>query len=562
MSDSTEFEESAVPIWQKPPGVNGDSALVRVGLPVLRQEDGACPLKWALKARPRVQSATDGWRTSPVVEFSFAAWEVLVDAVEFPDRPQGARGGATVTPAHLAWGREAAAGFLVARERFLRDGESEGLPRTVPVEDRWVAAKPGDVPGVRKYELEVWGRQYATPDGSVRELWLPQLGALTPTRPLSELAAAAGALAHGVPSDTGRYKAERTALHPGGPAPDRVRIVGVGLGDGRISVLRAEEDGVAADWTSREARDMFDRHAAPRVAPATSGTARRPGQDCVDCKALSSCPSVKRVPGLLGVPERSPGRKRRTVSISDLRAYRDCPSRYHLTRVLRLRELKAESEAIRRGRAVDAWLNTRHADPRRVPCRHISLPRSLPGLAAGELAPALAMLERHRARCPFDRIGAQDLCLPQHRVTVYDPEADVVVLADCDLVYTERGAVVVRETKTGARRYGANVELMEYHPQLALAVLFVASGVLTGDPRRSRVELETLRVDGSAEEELDPFDPATVEQARGVVRGLAASWAAAVEYPEVPRTGYDCGQCEARRWCATGRARRTEGAAR
>ncbi|MBP2035609.1 PD-(D/E)XK nuclease family protein [Streptomyces avidinii] len=512
----------------------------------------------ALKARPRLRSAADGWRTSPVVEFGFSAWETHVDAVEFPGTPGGRRGSAIVTPAHRAWGREAAATYLAARKRFLREQEEAGLPPTIPVQERWVASRVADVPGVRRYELEVWGRQYATPDGSVRELWLPQLGALRPNRPLAELAAAAGALVYGVPSHTDRYTAERTAMHTGNAAPARVRIIGVGLGDGETSVLRAEESGVPADWTDDEARELFQRQAAHRVTPATSGTGRRPGADCADCKALASCSTLKRVPGLLGVPHSSPGRKRRTVSVSDLRAYRDCPSRYHLTRVLRLRELRVESEAIRRGRAVDAWLNARHADPLRVPCRYTPLPESLPGLQGDELAPALAMLERHRGRCPFDRIGTHDTCSPQHRITVYDPAADVVVLADCDLVYTERGGVVIRETKTGAHRYCASGELMERYPQLALAVLFVAAGTLTGDPRRSRIELETLRPDGSAEEELDPFDPVTVEQARRVLRDLAAPWVAAVDYPEAPRTGYDCGNCEASKWCATGRARLSE----
>ncbi|MEU2659953.1 PD-(D/E)XK nuclease family protein [Streptomyces sp. NPDC007325] len=478
-----------------------------------------------------------------------------MNAVEFPHLAVRRRGDAIVTPAHETWGREAAATYLAARERFLQEQEAAGLPRTIPVADRWVTSREGGAPGVRRYELEAWGRQYATPDGSVRELWLPNLGALRPMRSLSELAAAAGVLACGGPCDTATYAAERIPLRPDAPGPGRVRIIGVGLGDGKISVLRAEESGIAADWTGRGARDLFGRHAAPRVTPATSGMDRRPGSDCADCKALSGCAELKRVPGLLGVPTPAPGRKRRTVSISDLRAYRDCPARYHLTRVLKLRELTTENEAIRRGRVVDAWLNERHADPRRVPCRDISMPKTLPGLDGEELAPALAMLERHRARCPFDRIGPEDTCLPQHQITVYDPQADVVVLADCDLVYTERGGVVIRESKTSGRRYGTADELMECYPQLALAVLYVSSGVLTGDPRRSRVELETLRPDGSAEEELDPFDPATIKQARAVVRNLTVPWAAAAEYPEAPRAGYDCRHCEAHRWCATGRAR-------
>ncbi|MFE6103972.1 PD-(D/E)XK nuclease family protein [Streptomyces laurentii] len=542
-------------MWQKPPGVTGDGSLVRVGLPALREQDGACPLRRAAKARPRLRSTADGWRTSPVVDFGFAPWETRVNAVEFPRVPVRRRGDAIVALAHETWGREAAATYLAARERFLQEQEAAGLPRTVPVADRWVTSREGGAPGVLRYELEAWGRQYATPDGSVRELWLPNLGALRPTRSLAELAAAAGVLAYGGPCDTATYTAERILLRPDAPGPDRVRIIGVGLGDGKISVLRAEGSGIAADWTEREARDLFDRHVAPRVTPATSGTDRRPGSDCADCKALSGCTELKRAPGLLGVPAPAPGRKRRTVSVSDLRAYRDCPARYHLTRVLRLRELTTESEAIRRGRAVDAWLNERHADPRRVPCRDIPMPEALPGLVGEELVPALAMLERHRARCPFDRIGPEDICLPQHRITVYDPQADVVVLADCDLVYSERGGVVIRESKTSARRYGTAEELMASHPQLALAVLFVSSGMLTGDPRRSRVELETLRPDGSSEEELDPFDPVTIEQARAVVRDLTVPWAAAAEYPETPRAGYDCGHCEAHRWCSTGRAR-------
>ncbi|MFJ3987683.1 PD-(D/E)XK nuclease family protein [Streptomyces sp. NPDC090032] len=544
-------------MWQKPPGVNGDSALVRVGLPALRPDEGACPQRRSLKSRPLVGSSGDGWRPSPVEDFWFAPAEHLIDAAEFPGERRRRRGSAVVAPAHEEWGRQAARIFLGARERFLKEQEVLGSSRAIPVLDRWVASRSvDDVPGVHTYELEVWGRQYATSDGSIRELWIPHLSQLKPTRPLSELAAAAGVLVYGRPCDTSSYKAARVPIEPAASVPERVRIIGFGLGDGQVRVLAAEEDGRQADWTAQEARDLFNRHAAPLITPATSGSERRPGDGCVDCKVLPVCPELPRTRGLLSVVDPAPGRrKRRTVSVSDLRAFKECPARYHLTRTLNLRERAPEPEWIRRGRAVDAWLNERHADADRLPCRHAPLPETLPGLTAGELAPALAMLRQHRSRCPFDRLDPRDRCLPQQRITVYDDEADVVVIADCDLLYTERGAAVIRETKTTSHCYGTGQEVMERHPQLALAVLFLATGTVPGDPHRSRVELEVLRPDGSAEEELDPFDPATLTQARAVVRTLVDPWIRAVTYPEAPRDGYDCGQCEAHKWCATGQDR-------
>ncbi|MGW2339083.1 PD-(D/E)XK nuclease family protein [Streptomyces sp. NPDC001661] len=537
--------------------MTGNSALVRVGLPALRPDESACPLRISLKSRPQVRSSAGGWRPSPVEDFWFAPAEKLIDAAEFPHKRARRRDGAAVAPAHHEWGRQAARTFFDARERFLKEQEAQGRPRTVPVRDRWVASRAvTEVPGVDTYELEVWGRQYATGDGSVRELWIPHLSQVTPARSLSELAAAAGALVYGKPCHTSNYSAARIPVEPGTPFPERVRIIGFGLGDGQVTVLAAEEDGTLADWTAQEARDLFNRYAAPLITPATSGSERRPGDGCVDCKVLPVCTELPRAKGLLGVGDPSSGRrKRRSVSVSDLRAFKDCPARFHLTRTLNLRERTPEPEWIRRGRAVDAWLNERHADPDRVPCRHIPLPTTLPGLAHEELAPALAMLQRHRSCCPFDRIDPHDRCLPQQRITVYDAEADLVVIADCDLLYTERGATVIRETKTAAHRYGIGQEVMERHPQLALAVLFLAAGAVPGDSHRSRVELEVLRPDGSAEEELDPFDPATVAQARAVMRAHVDPWARAVTYPEAPRDGYDCGQCEARKWCATGQNR-------
>ncbi|MFJ9614939.1 PD-(D/E)XK nuclease family protein [Streptomyces noursei] len=361
---------------------------------------------------------------------------------------------------------------------------------------------------------------------------------------MPEIAAAAYVAASGVEAELPYGERARPAERPG-IAPRRVRVIGVGLGDGSTQVL--------ADWDAAEAKRRFDEHTKARMTLAVDGRGTRPGQDCVRCEALSGCPDVPRVSGLLGATTPRRPRKRRSVSVSDLRAYRDCPARYHLTRVLKLRDAGAENEAIRRGRAVDAWLNGRHANTPRTPCRHAPLPDSLPGLSASELPAALAMIRHHRGRCPLDGLAPDETVEPQRRVVGYDTQTDVVVIADCDLVYTDRGGVVIRETKTASHRFGERRELVRTYPQLALAVLLMTSPAFGGDPRRSRIELEVLREDGARLEEIDPFDATTLDQSRRVIGELAARWVVDETYRPAPAEDFDCADCEARRWCTAAR---------
>ena len=271
------------------------------------------------------------------------------------------------------------------------------------------------------------------------------------------------------------------------------------------------------------------------------------------CVALPDCTAVPRVPGLLGVD--STPRKRRSLSVSDLRAYKDCPERYHAVRVLKLRDGRTENAAIRRGRAVDAWLNDRHAGP--FPhLLSICLP---PRRAAWTRGQRTARSPRHAPTAPSTlparRAGGPRAVQPQRRVVAYDPQADVVLVADCDLVHTDRGGVVVRETKTTTSDYTDPGGLMRQYPQLALAVLLVEHGVLGGDTLRSRVELEVLRPDGVRLELLDPHDPRTAARARAELRDLAADWAADRVYRAAPSPRTDCGTCEVSRWCSTSRER-------
>ncbi|MFI5571486.1 PD-(D/E)XK nuclease family protein [Streptomyces sp. NPDC051740] len=538
-----------------PPGVDGDGALIRIGPPLLREEADVCPEGRALRARPLLVQQPGRSRRKPVEDFVFQPMDRLLDAVEHEGRTitEAAANRWHVrncSSAHAEWAWEAARTFLAARDREQSARVASGHPATSPVQPRWVGGKKLnvlDVRGADQYERTAWGRQYTSGDGTVRELWIPSLGQVKTDRPLLEVVAAAHVLATGVPART-PYMERSEPLASPQPQPSRVRVLGVGLRDGSTAVL--------GDWDVEEVQWLFDLHVRGPMAKVADGRGRRPGSDCVRCEALAGCRDTPRAPGLLGAPGSARPRKRRSVSVSDLRAYRDCPARYHLTRVLKLRDGRTENEAIRRGRAVDAWLNACHGARPSVPCRDIPLPDALPGLDETELPAARAMIRAHRGLCPLDGLPATERVEPQRRVAVYDEQADVVVIAACDVVYTDDGGVVIRETKTAAHRFGERRSLVETFPQLALAVLLLASGVLGGDPRRSRVELEVLRPDGARLEELDPCDGLTLDRSRQVIAELASDWAADEAYAAEPAPDFDCSDCEAARWCSVGRSRR------
>ncbi|MFI7114611.1 PD-(D/E)XK nuclease family protein [Nonomuraea sp. NPDC050227] len=467
----------------------------------------------------------------------------MLDAIEY----QGSSVEAALTDSrhtrnchavHRAWALDAVLTYLAARARH----EAAGYPVTFPVTTEWVGLsrlRQPDTRGVVQYERTAWCRRYATLDGSAREIWIPSVGSAKENRSEAEIAAAAAIAATGVPA-RGSFGEPYQKVDTDVVKPQRVRIIGVGLADGKPLVL--------ADWDAEEAVRQFETHAKKRYAAVLDGRALRPGSDCTTCEGLLGCTALPEVPGLLGAPAPRRPRKRRSVSISDLRAYKSCPARFHLTRTLYIRDGRTENEAIRRGRAVDAWLNGRHSQAARIPCRNVPLPTELPGLTEEELGPAVRMIKKHHASCPLDGLPENELVRTQWRLAAYDPVLDTVVIADPDLLYTEAGGWVWRETKTASRRAWHGRSLLSEYPQLALAVLLLAAGVPGGDPRQSRIELEILREDGSVCEEIDPFDQATRDEARKIVAGLATGWANDEAYSPTP--GEHCGDCEVRRWCA------------
>nr|WP_157554204.1 PD-(D/E)XK nuclease family protein [Herbidospora sakaeratensis] len=525
------------------------SEVVRIGTTLLREEADACAGGRALRARPLTKREPERSRRRPLQEFFFQPVGNLLDAIEFRNvSPEAAfadlRHTRNCHPQHRIWALEVVPVYLAARADHQAARAAAGEPPTIPVAAEWVGLdrlREPDVRGVKQYERTVWGRRYSTEDGSIREIWIPSIRSAKKNRPEAEIAAVAAIAATGVPAraDFGKpYK----RISGEADAPQRVRVIGVGLGDGVPETL--------ADWTAEEAAQRFSDHARNRYAAVLGGRDLRPGSDCVRCDGLAGCTALPEVPGLLGLPAPHRGRRRRSLSASDLRIYDSCPARFHLTRTLMIRDGQTENEAIRRGRAVDAWLTERHRQHPWTPCRSGPIPGGLPGLTEVEWEPALKMIRAHRAICPLDRLASTELVRPQWRLAAYDPVADVVVIADPDLLYTDAGGWVWRETKTASKRAWEGEPLLSRHPQLALAVLLMNAGVLGGEPRRSRIELEILRENGAACEEIDPFDTATLQQARDVVSGLASGWADDEVY--TPDPGKDCAKCEVRRWCPAG----------
>jgi hypothetical protein len=536
-----------------PAGTNGDIRLIRTSLPLLREDPQDCPRGNALRARALLAQDPPRPRRKPIEDFALGPVMSVLDAIEHEGEDVESALNRLLRnqkyhAAHASWAKSAVRYYLLARAAREAQRREQGRPRTLPVSAEWTAIstlRAPDARGAIRYERTAWGRRYASADGSERELWLLSVNALKRDRSSAELAEAAAVTAGGVPSRTAFRGVAR--LVPGGTArPQRVRVVGVGCGTGEHQVL--------ADWGADEIDRQFTEHAKPVLGRMIDDGRLNPGSSCTRCEGLTGCERPPRAPGILGVPGPRRPRARRSVSASDLRVHALCPAQFHLTRVLHLQSGDEESEPIRRGRAVDGWLNLRHEEGC---CRTAPLPDSLPGLSSAELPIALALIAEHQRACPLDGLPSSEVIRVQPRLSVYDPDLDVVLIADPDLLYTRYGGWIWHETKTAAKPLWEGRALMETYPQLAFAVLMMSAGVPGGDPRRSLIELEVLYLDaaGTARsrlEEIDPGDPDTLDAARRIIAGLAGPWA--VDETYAPTPGSHCDNCHVLAHCAAGRA--------
>ncbi|WP_245834423.1 PD-(D/E)XK nuclease family protein [Streptomyces aidingensis] len=397
--------------------------------------------------------------------------------------------------------------------------------------------KPGD-PDM--YEEMVTDRRYA--GYGVRELRITRMGSVQ-DRPQDdvEIAVAVGVLAGGSPVLSSQWNRAPLTLGRFEPAR-RVRLVEIGCADASHRVL--------FEGTPEEAHARCTSEVEAQLDRIVMGGSYRPGNDCARCKAVASCPAVPSVPDLLGIS--GPGAPRRSWSVATGRTYRRCPARAHLEGLFLPRDSASEdNEAAIRGKAVHAWIESRHRRTPHRPCTPDDVPGppdawqyaewSVTGLQARL---GIQMIADHALVCPLRDHPDDAEVHPERTVAAYDPGADVVVIAKTDLLYRAAGRWTLRETKTA--RVPDEGDLLDQHPQLALAVLLARTGALPGDGH-CHVELERLTGSGPVVTPLDVTAPDVVSEARRIVAAYVQPWHADTRYPAKP--GKACADCPFTRWC-------------
>ncbi|MEU5400194.1 PD-(D/E)XK nuclease family protein [Streptomyces sp. NPDC005963] len=326
---------------------------------------------------------------------------------------------------------------------------------------------------------------------------------------------------------------------------EHVRVVQFALSDGRSDTI--------FEGTRKEALAEYRAEGKPAVRALLESREFRPGSACVSCAIAPVCPVLPKAYGLLGIVDRS--RPRRNWSSTTGRAHRSCPARGHL-RGLRLPfdDAMERSAAAERGRAIHDFLAARHGRwpgtscTPEVPADWVPEGYRLPD---GERELGAELLRHHAEVCPLSTAGSRSQIRIEPRLCFDDTAADLVVLAQPDLLYQDGGAWVWRETKTSGSVRPLR-DAMASYPQLALAVRLIGGGALGGARQGGRVELEVLRPGGVDLHILDPFAPATRAAALTAVREEVSGWHAETAFEAVP--GPDCAGCEMARWCSARQA--------
>jgi hypothetical protein len=361
----------------------------------------------------------------------------------------------------------------------------------------------------------------------------------------AEIALAAAVLAEGRPALSKLWKK--------GPAtlgrferPNRVRVIEIGCLDGSAHVL--------FDGTPKAAIDKYQREAEDLLRVVAAGSERRPDNDCAECPLIDMCPAVPSREGLLGISDAS--KPLRTWSLTTTRQHRKCgPIPYFYDLKLPPDPRTEQSPAIERGHAVHEWIEAKH---RRLP-RHGCQANDVPDLThdarfSDDVLQAklgMRMIGDHSLVCSLRGTDQDAEIYSEHPVVVYDPAAHVVIIAKADLLYLSAGVWRLRETKTS--RYSFEGNLLKRFPQIALAIVLSAEGVLGGGNAGCRVELERLTSNGPALTEFDVRDPEVVAEAREVVQLESAKWHA--DLARATKPGKECWTCVFTRWCPDAKTR-------
>jgi hypothetical protein len=531
--------------WAIPVGLRGNAEIIRLSASLLDRREGDCRRFAAVKARPQMHADRfERTRYAPWEDFPLGIVMRALDAVEFgavdPDEATTVAIEENRSPVHpgvAAWIRHAVHGYLRASAQLVAQGLELVPERNPRVVQHVTSAMEARI-------LTAWGRWYASADGSVREFRRIRLrrprGA--PDAPATLAMAFITATGHRAAGNV--YGDIPISVRADDGPSERVRLVEIGITDGVAKVL--------VDASPEKVRQAYldrGRGAATRLQ---DGSGAMPGKDCAQCKAHASCDALPHLPGLLGLSDR--GTHRRTWSVTVGRQYRICPAQAHL-RSLYVPGDETDSSAVRRGVNTHEWLRAAHSRFPSRPCTADDLPA--PGGADLGIAGALEMdredyreirpyLLRHLDVCPLRERGQVTELAAEPKLAVFDPDADVVVIANPDLLRRVDGLTVYREQKTSyLLRTLRPADALEQVPQIALAVCLIADGAF-GD-RAGRVELERLSPEASEVIAFDAADPATVVAARRVVTGLVREWHRDTEF--VTRPSDKCGVCPVARWC-------------
>ncbi|MEV4173835.1 PD-(D/E)XK nuclease family protein [Nonomuraea sp. NPDC049709] len=526
--------------WQIPEGITGDEKLLRFRPSIAVAHKRSCPLRLALKVRPDLVRDRPLYRDRP--DYNMGPFHNVLDHMELDRKPEnlalshGLQSGKSVHPALARWTEHAVRQYQTS----VKD-----LAHLEPVSRDWVRrldSPHGGIPLV--HEETVTGRRFEK-DG-VRELRILRMGSVERrARNEVEIALAAAVLAEGRPALSKLWKK--------GPAtlgrlerPHQVRVIEIGCLDATANVLFEDNPEAAIDKYHREAEGLLGAVAA--------GSERRPGNDCAECPLIDMCPAVPSREGLLGISDAS--KPLRAWSLTTTRQHRKCgPIPYFYDLKLPPDRSAERSPEVERGVAVHKWIEAKHLRSPRQACRADDVPdltreeRFADDALQAKLG--MRMIGDHSLVCPLREAGREAEVHSEHQVVVYDPAAHVVVIAKVDLLYLTAGVWRLRETKTS--RYPFEGDLLKGFPQVALAIVLSAEGVLGGGNVGCRVELERLTANGPVLTEFDVHDPEVVAEARMVVRLEAAGWHA--DTARATKAGKECQTCAFTRWCPDAKVR-------
>jgi len=527
-----------------PPWLIGDGDRFSLTVSEVSGRNGpwACPGKVAHKARQKAGSVqpNDLSRWTPVWDTSEQLFFALRDGLAALD------GGASV--------QEAAAinqNLTVGQRRFVTHALHELSELADLVSDS--TGLPMRYEGTStSFFKQGWGQisltgpEYTSEDGTIREsVRMAHKDARDPHAVHTKDFAATAAM----------------VLASDRPELARLRVSEFSLASGKYRVL--------FDGTPAEAQTLYAGRTDPieghLVAQALGGMDLNPGSACGGCPFLQVCPGPERLRGALGIPSRAVAS--RSLTSTDLAIYDDCPSRYHLQRRSHLpprpRDDADGGEDMTprlRGLATHTFLRWAHSRTPHQACTAADIPdpQSEPERTAALLdetgidvigySQARPYLLAHLETCLLGFAGLTDIQVePRH--TVYDADADVVLVAEPDLTLSSGpGSRIWRETKTrGYLPPEDEYQALSQYPAFAFHIALLHAGV-DGNARDGGAgELEVLTPNGSTVFYVPLSDGTLVAHALRVVATIALRWSQDLTF--APNPTQACTRCPMHGWC-------------